>query len=275
MSLYITEDDIDIVEPLILPSGAKFSGEHRIFIRSLDTLDVQACPGSGKTTALLAKLLILSSKLPLPDNVGICILTHTNAAIDEIKKRFGKQANRIFQYPHYVGTIQSFVDKFLAIPAFLNKYGKRPLAIDNEQFYYEVYRDQGVQDFHKARFFLDQRRDLSLDSLRFSFESFVVSKSLNDEQPFVGQSSPSYQKIEQHKFRVLEKGYLCFDDAYALSNQYIKQYPQICSLISRRFRYVFIDEMQDTDTHQIQILDAIFDPETTVVQRIGDQKAVY
>lgn len=72
MSLEITDDDIDSVERLLLPPGAQFCEERRTFIRSLDSLDVQACPGSGKTTALLAKLLILSSKLPLPNDAGIC-----------------------------------------------------------------------------------------------------------------------------------------------------------------------------------------------------------
>ena len=154
MQLQITSDDIDRVERLLLQPPAIFDKERRDFIRSLESYDVQACPGSGKTTALLAKLLILSSKPPLPNNAGICILTHTNAAIDEIKKRFSGEARTIFQYPHYVGTIQTFVDKFLAIPAFVNKFGKRPIIIDNEQFIYEVHRSQGVNLF-KARYYLD------------------------------------------------------------------------------------------------------------------------
>jgi hypothetical protein len=274
MPLQITNDDIDQIESLLLPTGSRFCETRRAFIRSLDSLDVQACPGSGKTTALLAKLLILSSKLPLPDNAGICILTHTNTAIDEIKKQFGKQASRIFQYPHYVGTIQTFIDKFLAIPAFVNKYGKRPLVIDNEQYNYEIERSRGV-NLSKARFYLTQNH-LTLSNLRFSFKNAFISKSLNDEQPFVGQNTPTYQTIKQHKLKVLEKGYLCFDDAYALAYQYIQQFPQISSLISIRFKYVFIDEMQDTDVHQNQIFDTIFCSGQTIVQRIGDKnQAIY
>ncbi|WP_369127725.1 UvrD-helicase domain-containing protein [Brevibacillus laterosporus] len=58
--------------------------------------DIQACPGSGKTTTLLAKLTILSRKLPLKSNKGICVLTHTNVAVDEIRKRLGGRADVFF-----------------------------------------------------------------------------------------------------------------------------------------------------------------------------------
>lgn len=274
MSLQITYDDIDRVEWLLLRKGESFCQERRNFICSLDSLDVQACPGSGKTTALLAKLLILASKLPLPNNAGICILTHTNAAIDEIKKKFGKQASKIFQYPHYVGTIQTFVDKYLAIPAFIHRYGKRPLKIDNEQFNYEIECPQGV-NLYNARFYLNKNH-INLSDLRFSFKNFLISKSLNDETRFVGGVTPTYKAIEQHKLMVLEKGYLCFDDAYALAYQHLQKFPQICSLFSLRFKYVFIDEMQDTDFHQNYILDKVFGSGQTIVQRIGDQnQAIY
>ncbi|MBC8506952.1 MAG: UvrD-helicase domain-containing protein [Anaerolineales bacterium] len=275
MSLEITNDDIDKAEAFLLPQGAKFCEERRSFIRSLDTLDVQACPGSGKTTALLAKLLIMSSKIPLPNNTGICVLTHTNAAIDEIKRRISKRSSGIFQYPNYVGTIQTFVNKFLAIPAFIDKYGKRPIAIDNEQFYYEVIRSED-QEIRKAVRWLRQRKYTDVRNLRFSFDQFIISKSLNDERPFLGQDSPTYKNIEKHKLHVLEKGYLCFDDAYTLANEYLLKYPQIGILLSLRFKYVFVDEMQDTDIHQNRILDAIFHSDLTIVQRIGDQnQAIY
>lgn len=55
-------------------------------IRNLETCDFEACPGSGKTTLLVAKLAILASRWPYPQR-GICVLSHTNAARDEIDHR--------------------------------------------------------------------------------------------------------------------------------------------------------------------------------------------
>ena len=82
----ITDDDIKMAEELILPKGERFNDERRTFIKSTESRDVLACPGSGKTTALLAKLYILAQKMPFPDGRGICVLTHTNVAIDEIQR---------------------------------------------------------------------------------------------------------------------------------------------------------------------------------------------
>ena len=106
----ITDDDILSAEKLLLQPGEHFDTERSDVIKCLDQKDVVACPGSGKTTALLAKLLIISRQIPLPGNRGICVLTHTNVAIDSITAKIGPSADRLFQYPNHFGTIQSFVD---------------------------------------------------------------------------------------------------------------------------------------------------------------------
>ncbi len=86
MRVIISDDDIAYAESILL-QGDVFDKQRRDFIKDLTTLDVQAVPGSGKTTALLAKLLILERKLPLEASRGILILSHTNSAVDEIKEK--------------------------------------------------------------------------------------------------------------------------------------------------------------------------------------------
>ena len=124
--IVITDDDIRFAETILLPQGDTFDSERVRFIKNLNTIDLQACPGSGKTTCLLAKLLILGKYIPLIDNKGILVLSHTNAAIDEIKSKVFKYAPELFQYPNFVGTIQSFLDYFLPIPFYTLKYGCLP-----------------------------------------------------------------------------------------------------------------------------------------------------
>ena len=94
------------------------TSERRKIIDCWDNANIIACPGSGKTTVLLVKLLLLSQRMPFENGSGICVLTHTNVAIDEIKNRLGNKADILFKYPNFFGTIQSFVDKFLSLPAF-------------------------------------------------------------------------------------------------------------------------------------------------------------
>ena len=55
----ISNDEIRNAEKILLPNGKEFDEERKVFIRNFNTIDLQAVPGSGKTTALLAKLVIL------------------------------------------------------------------------------------------------------------------------------------------------------------------------------------------------------------------------
>jgi DNA helicase II / ATP-dependent DNA helicase PcrA len=86
VTIEISEVEISYAEKILLAHGKNFDKERIAFIKDFDTLDLQAAPGSGKTTALLAKLLILEKYLPLSSDRGILIVSHTNAAVDEIKE---------------------------------------------------------------------------------------------------------------------------------------------------------------------------------------------
>ena len=62
--------------------------------------------------------------MPFDSGASVLVLAHTNVAIDEIKERIGKYCSKLFSYPNFVGTIQGFVDQFLAVPFYINKYKK-------------------------------------------------------------------------------------------------------------------------------------------------------
>src|SRR5271154_5929584 len=72
----------------------------------LNYADVQACPGSGKTTLVGLKLMLLLENWHDPYS-GICVLTHSNVAIDEIMSRVGRDVagSKLLSYPHFIGTI--------------------------------------------------------------------------------------------------------------------------------------------------------------------------
>ena len=53
-AIEITDSDIEYAEKILLKEGFTFDeAERRPFIKDLRTLDLQAVPGSGKTTVLL------------------------------------------------------------------------------------------------------------------------------------------------------------------------------------------------------------------------------
>ena len=271
MTISITEEDILWTEGVLLQHGEHFDEERKTVIRCLETKDILACPGSGKTTALLAKLLILSRKMPLENNRGICVLTHTNVAINRIKSHASFASQKLFNYPNHFGTIQSFVDKYLAIPSYILRFNKRPAYVDNEVFNSVIERSYNT--LYAARSWLDRNRKREggleyLQRLRFNKDNFCISPKI-DEQAFIGTYTPTYREINSLKLRILDWGYLCYEDAYTLAFEYLREHPSIRELISKRFAYVFIDEMQDSSTTQSELLNKIFN-DNVVIQKIGD-----
>ena len=70
------------------------------------------------------------------------------------------------------------------------------------------------------------------------------------------------------------RGILSFDDAYLLALDYLGQFPKVKTLLQKRFRYIFVDEMQDMNQRQYEILEKLFfddNKSLSVFQRIGDK----
>lgn len=286
-----TDSDIKRVEEIFFRGNGSFQdekGERYAFISCIDTsLDVEACPGSGKTTSLLAKLYLLSESMPLENGKGICVLTHTNVAIAEIKRRLGNKADRLFRYPNFFGTIQSFVDKYLAIPFYANKYFKRPTSIDTQLAATRLLRSfLGHEDWpnvRKVRGFLYANGELpyQLTFKRSEERKYELVKNLGGDKIKLrkprsktdwssGEKAVLYKTLFRLRQRVFgDSAVISYDDAYFLAQEYLLDYPRIKQAVSSRFSHLFIDEMQDTYPHQDNIIKEVFDKHI-VIQRIGD-----
>ena len=267
----VCDEDIDWTERN-LGGGIAFDDEGRDFIRDLNSLHLVACPGSGKTTALIAKLHILSRHLPLAGNQGLCILTHTNVAVEQIRARVGALGQCLFSYPNFCGTFQSFVGKFLGHPAYLERFGRRVVRVDNEVATRELLSGNS-RALTAAKAYLD-RKHLTLEGLRFNQDLEVVK--YGETIPFVGTDTPTYRMVSTLKMAVLRAGILFYDDVYVFAERHLTQHPEIVKIFPKRFPYVFVDEMQDTDERQTAILDCLFANDDTVLQQVGDpNQAIY
>ena len=69
---------------------------------------------------------------------------------------------------------------------------------------------------------------------------------------------------------MFDRGILSYDDCYVLAQTYINRCPRIKSILRKRFKYVFIDETQDLQEHQLEIMDQLFSDDSVCFQRIGD-----
>lgn len=75
-----------------------------------------------------------------------------------------------------------------------------------------------------------------------------------------------YMKIKKKMF---SEGILSFQDAYDLAFRYIREKKLDFSRFSdKRFKYLFIDEVQDCDGLQVDLIQKIFDENKVVIQRL-------
>lgn len=299
---FATIEEIKAAHDILLPGKPDFDDDKVKVIEFNESRDIKACPGSGKTTVLLAKLSILSNRMPFADGTGICVLTHTNVAIDEIKARFGGKADLLFSYPNFCGTIQAFVDRFLTIP-FFNSFSEKPIVDVNGE------RADGIIDKEfKMRFqeFGRQNRKslyslVDIDSYKhgdsvnwnavhedirkicrecyYNYTDRKYYRAYGDERSMAAESkknSPRYSFLQVVRRAAEWQGILKYEDAYAIAFAYTNVLPVIRESFSNRFKYVFIDEVQDSSQLQLDLLDVVFDREKTVVQQFGDEyQAIY
>lgn len=277
----ISDEEILYAERLLLPAGKEFDDERKAFIRNFNTIDLQAVPGSGKTTALLAKLIIIERKLPFADGSGILVLSHTNAAIDEIKEKIQRHCPRLFSYPNFIGTIQSFVDEFLTIPMFIHWRKHKPTRIDSEIFWETFLRKLSYGSKQALELRLGNKFKTFIEEITIGKDGKLIHFDTLDEIdiPKIGSHTKTYKNLFSSKNDLLRKGILNYNDAYTFANSYLKKYPIIKRILQKRFPFVFVDEMQDMDTHQYNLLENIFYDEgnsLSKIQRIGDKnQAIY
>jgi hypothetical protein len=267
----ITNDDMCWVSRLLgLPVDA-FSGQdgadpRQDVFKSMGCIDVAACPGSGKTTLLVAKLAILAEKWRYRTR-GICVLSHTNVARQEIETRLGSSTTgrRLLSYPHFIGTIHGFVNDFLASP-WLRSLGYPIKMIDTDNC---LKRRWYALPFN-IRSGLERNRHgpsvLSIKSTDFSVGTLCWAKSC------LGADSPTYCNIKEVCCKSTTEGYFCYDEMFVWANDMLTKVPGVIEVIRNRFPILFIDEVQDNSEDQSVILHRIFmDGNTHLIrQRFGD-----
>lgn len=286
MKWQISDQDIQAVEELLLPHSAHFPDDAREVIRCWHSTDIAACPGSGKTTVLLAKLKLLADRMPLENGAGICVLSHTNVAVNEIKNRLSDYADRLLNYPNYIGTIQSFIDRFVTIPYLRNISGQNVQVIDS--LTYAQHMLNGIER-NKKYYALNRVIELNFSSGNQFKSKLDYIQALNirsdgalcvgqQRRALAGVGKPSTKQYTELQTELLKKeGIIRYQDAYAYANAAIDELPtEYTDLFSARFQYVFIDEYQDCNNLQRQAIDAIFDSTKCAVFKIGDSdQAIY
>lgn len=253
----ITDGDIDEIEQLF--GDVSFDEQRRRIIKNMSTFDVQAFPGSGKTTVLIAKLAVLAKKWPY-EHKGICILSHTNVARTEIQKRLGQTeiGTKLLSYPHFIGTVHSFCDTFISLP-WLRSNGYSVSMIDTDVVLNLRWRKLKKGSKH----YLQKNKGIKA----CESNGFPVSVDVG-----CGSHTETYRNVKEVVDKSFKAGYYTFDEMLYVAQYVIKQYSSILSnAIQKRFPLLFIDEAQDTSCLQWDLIRGSFNSHSISIQQaFGD-----
>lgn len=269
--------DFSSLEKLLLPPNCRFPSDAQDVINCWESKDILACPGSGKTTVLIAKLKLLADLLPLPDGRGVCVLSHTNVAINEIKNKFGKLAYRLLSYPNFVGTIQTFIDKYILFP-FIRKETTGPIHLVNNKDYATYLYYILDEKYSNTLNFIEQKRRRShrrFDTLIDYMEIIDIDENKNmilaPSKIIAKQGNAHAINFMHAKQILLKRGVIRYKDTYLYVREILRNHGALLrEILSRRFAFVFIDEYQDCSEIQRKIFERIFLDTETVFQKIGD-----
>lgn len=260
-NITITDDDINWVETLL--KGITFDLCRRDIIKSMDSVDIQAFPGTGKTTLLVAKLAILAKKWESTSS-GICVLSHTNVAREEIELRLGNSdiGKTLLSYPHFIGTVHSFFATYITLPWICSKEIDL-MIIDTEI----VTKKRWKNLPHNTRTYLEKKR---YDHSICEAKELPIKLSIK-----CGENTQSYKNLQQKISDSLTNGEFTYDEVLLIAQNALHHNRGFSKSIPCRFPFLFIDEAQDTSESQWNLILSAFGDDL-IRQGIGDSnQAIY
>lgn len=227
--IVITDTDIDQIESA-MGNQVHFDSNRRKIIKSMppnNFQDVQAFPGTGKTTLLIAKLGILAQKWK-DTTSGICVLSFTNAAREEVQRRLGGSVygEKLLSYPNFIGTFHTFFSDFVVKPWF------RSCNVH-------------IQNIDTDITLAMRRKMIGPNKAIDSHHGVVMEYSLDKDFTF-SETTKTQKRIMKIINLSIKQGNLTYDEVLYFSCLAMKNNPEISKNISKRFPLLFIDEAQDT-----------------------------
>jgi len=258
--------------------GCDFSSERqREFLSSVASCDVQAAPGNGKTTLLVAKLALLSRTWTSRTS-GVCVISHTNAARIEVEQKLAghPSASAFLGYPHFVGTVTKFIDDFIALP-YIRGLGWTVRRIDDEVFEAvaksryrakPTLRNTAMRQQNSVETWVS-KLELS-PAFQCQLGAVPIRLAIRGRHRQPGPHTASGAELEQLKAELTRDGYFRFGDMTAIATQALDKCPLLIERLRARFPLVILDEAQDTQGPQLALLKRLFN-QGVAFQLLGDQ----
>jgi DNA helicase-2/ATP-dependent DNA helicase PcrA len=216
-------------------------------------LMIVAGAGSGKTKVLTTRIAHLMANGV--DSFNILSLTFTNKAAREMKERVEKILGGSEARNLYIGTFHSVFARLLRAEAHRLGYPNDFTIYDTDDaksVLKTIINEQNLDDKHYKPNFVYNRISAAKNSLlgpeEYQHDYYIQQEDMRGNRPMIGKIYDMYAK------RCFKNGAMDFDDLLFKMYILLKQFPEVLHKYQHKFKYIMIDEYQDTNPAQYEII---------------------
>ncbi len=235
---------------------------------------VIAGAGSGKTRVLTMRIAYLMS-LGV-DAFNILSLTFTNKAAREMKKRIADIVGNSEAKNLWMGTFHSVFAKILRIEAERLGYPNNFTiydAQDSVRLIGAIIKEMQLdKDIYKPKQVFSRISSYknSLITVKAYFNNpELMEADAMSKKPRLGEIYNNYVE------RCFKSGAMDFDDLLLKTNELLSRFPDVLAKYQDRFRYILVDEYQDTNHSQYLIVRALSDRFQNICVVGDDAQSIY
>ena len=229
---------------------------------------VFAGAGSGKTRVLTHKIAYLIEEVGM-DPENIMAVTFTNKAAKEMRKRVDSILS--------VSSRGMTIGTFHSISARILRKEIHAIGYTNDFTIYDQADSKAVVK--------EVIKDMNLDIKQFdpSFNQYQISKNKNSmlscmdiEESAIGYIDEKQAEIYSNYQKTLKNNNaLDFDDLILLPLKIFEEFPERLAFYQNKFRYVLVDEYQDTNIPQFQLIYSLAKEHNDIFVVGDDDQSIY
>lgn len=235
---------------------------------------VIAGAGSGKTRVLTYRIAqLLSQGIPA---YKILALTFTNKAAREMQKRISDLVGSEIAANLWMGTFHSIFSKILRFEAEKLGYTSSYTIYDTQDsknLIKAIVKDLRLDDkVYKPNSILG-RISMAKNNLivaqSYAQSSRILSEDTAAKRPLLGEIYKLYQQ------RCKNSDTMDFDDLLLQTNILFRDFPEILTKYQEKFRYILVDEYQDTNYAQYLIVKKLSEQHNNICVVGDDAQSIY
>ncbi len=235
---------------------------------------VIAGAGSGKTRVLTYKIAYLIQLGLDPRN--ILALTFTNKAANEMKTRIGDLIG--MEYAHYVnmGTFHSVFSRILRVEAEHIGFDSHFTIYDENDsrsliktIVKEMMLDEKMYKPSTVHSRISMAKNTLISAQQYANDAEIYERDRYSRMTEIGKIYMAYQE------RCRRANAMDFDDLLVMTYQLFKQHEDIRRKWVERFKYILVDEYQDTNKVQQMIVDLLASENKRICVVGDDAQSIY